>query len=366
MSAGDLLSQDEIDALLHGVDGGDIETESDDSGSVDGVASYDFASQDRIVRGRMPTLEMINERFGRYYRTSLFTMLRRSADVSVSAVQMLKFSEFIHSLFVPTSLNIIRIPPLRGRALCIFDPKLVFSVVDCFFGGSGRFHTRIEGRDFTPTENRVIRILLENAFKDLKEAWRPVLGVDFEFQNMEVNPQFANIVNPSEVVVVTGFHVDLESGNGDFHICLPYSMLEPIRELLDAGVHSDRGEKDMRWERAIREEMMSVELELQSTLTEAQLSLRDIARLRPGDIIPIEVPERVAVTSAGIPLFMGKLGTSDGNYAIQVDEWLVRETKTALQELVALAEPREMAQTQAQPQLEHEAAKNGLPRLPLR
>ncbi|MEO5341867.1 MAG: flagellar motor switch protein FliM [Gammaproteobacteria bacterium SHHR-1] len=337
MSGSDLLSQDEIDALLHGVDGGDVETETDE-GLPDGDASvYDFASQDRIVRGRMPTLEMINERFGRYYRTSLFNMLRRTADISVSAVQMVKFSEFVHSLFVPTSLNIVRISPLRGKALVIFDPKLVFSVVDCYFGGSGRFHTKIEGRDFTPTENRVIQILLKHVFIDMQASWAPVLHVDFSFENMEVNPQFANIVNPSEVVVVSSFHVDLESGSGDFHVCLPYSMLEPIRELLDAGVHSERGEADARWTKAIREELMRVRLELHSVLTETQLTLRQVAKLKPGDIIPVEIPETLDVLSQDIPVFNGRLGVSDEHYAIQVNEWLARETVNPLQELVDAA-----------------------------
>jgi flagellar motor switch protein FliM len=334
MSGSDLLSQDEIDALLHGVDGGDVETETDE-GIPDGDATvYDFASQDRIVRGRMPTLEMINERFGRYYRTSLFNMLRRTADISVSAVQMVKFSEFVHSLFVPTSLNIVRINPLRGKALVIFDPKLVFSVVDSYFGGTGRFHTKIEGRDFTPTENRVIQILLNHVFTDMQTSWAPVLHVDFSFENMEVNPQFANIVNPSEVVVVSSFHVDLESGSGDFHVCLPYSMMEPIRELLDAGVHSERGEADARWTKAIHDELMHVRLELNSILTETQLSLRQIARMKPGDIIPVEIPETIDVICNDIPIFCGKLGVSDEFYAIQVQQWLIRESFNPLQELV--------------------------------
>ncbi|MBF0256926.1 MAG: flagellar motor switch protein FliM [Gammaproteobacteria bacterium] len=334
MSGSDLLSQDEIDALLHGVDGGEVETETDEGIAEGDATTYDFASQDRIVRGRMPTLEMINERFGRYFRTSLFNMLRRTADLSVSAVQMVKFSEFVHSLFVPTSLNIVRITPLRGKALVIFDPKLVFSVVDCYFGGTGRFHTKIEGRDFTPTEGRVIQILLKHVFKDMETSWSPVLGVEFSFENMEVNPHFANIVNPSEVVVVSSFHVDLESGSGDFHVCLPYSMLEPIRELLDAGVHSERGEADSRWTRAIRDELMHVHLNLNSILTHTQITLRELARMQPGDVIPVEIPETVDVLSNEIPIFRGKLGTSEGNYAIQVDEWLLRETVSPLQELV--------------------------------
>ena len=246
MSTTDLLSQDEIDALLHGVDDGDVETE-DDLELQDGVArEFDFASHDRIVRGRMPTLEMINERFARSFRISLFNMLRRSAEISVSGVQMLKFSEYIHSMFVPTSLNIVKIHPLRGSALCVFDPKLVFILVDNYYGGVGR-HAKIEGRDFSATEQRVINIVLTDAFKDLENAWKPVMHVNFEFNSMEVNPQFANIVSPTEVVVVSTFHVELDGGGGDFQVTIPYSMVEPIRDLLDAGIASDIEDKDERW-----------------------------------------------------------------------------------------------------------------------
>ncbi|MBW9257190.1 MAG: flagellar motor switch protein FliM [Candidatus Thiodiazotropha sp. (ex. Lucinisca nassula)] len=329
MSANDLLSQEEIDALLHGVDSGDVATESD-VGEEGGTVSYDFTSQDRIVRGRLPTLEMINERFARLFRTSLFNMLRRTADLSVSGIQMQKFSEFVHSLFVPTSLNMIKVPPLRGKGLFVFDPKLVFSVVDNYFGGSGRFHTKIEGRDFTPTENRVIQLLLNSAFEDLKAAWKPVFKVDFEYSGSEVNPQFANIVSPSEVVVVTSFHVDLENGGGDFHICMPYSMLEPIRELLDAGVQSDRGERDERWERSLKEEILAAKVELCSSLTEVQMSLQELAELQAGDVIPIEMPEEVEVEAADVPVFRAKLGVADGNYALKISEWIVSNQRKGL------------------------------------
>jgi len=332
--ADDLLSQDEIDALLHGVDGGDVETETDEPLDPDQARSYDFASQDRIVRGRLPTLEMINERFARYFRTSMFNMLRRSADISVSGVQMLKFSEFVHSLFVPTSLNIIKVAPLRGKSLFVIDPKLVFSVVDNFFGGSGRFHTKIEGREFTPTELRVVQMLLEIAFKDLAAAWQPVLEVEFGYIGSEVNPQFANIVSPSEVVVVTTFNVDLESGGGDFYLCLPYAMLEPIRDLLDAGVQSDRGEKDERWEQAMREEILEASVELSSNLARTELSLRELSELQVGDILPIDLPEEFEVSAEGLPLFRGTLGVHKKNYAIKVSEWVVRETPTALDDLL--------------------------------
>lgn len=335
MSANDLLSQDEIDALLHGVDGGDVETGTDEPMEAGEARNYDFASQDRIVRGRLPTLEMINERFARYFRTSLFNMLRRSADISVAGVQMLKFSEFVHSLFVPTSLNIIKVSPLRGKALCVLDPKLVFSVVDNFFGGSGRFHTKIEGRDFTPTETRVIQMLLNIAFGDLKKSWEPVLDLDFEYVSSEVNPQFANIVSPSEVVVIATFNVDLEAGGGDFYICMPYAMLEPIREFLDAGVQSDRGEKDERWETAMREEVLGATIELSSTLGEVTMSLGDISKLRVGDVIPFDAQEVVDVCAEGLPIFSGELGIHNNSYSVKIDKWVERANTNQLDELLA-------------------------------
>ena len=244
MSVSDLLSQNEIDALLHGVEGDDVETESDEAPEDGTASSYDFTSQDRIVRGRLPTLEMINDRFARYFRVSLFNMLRRTAEISVSGVQMLKFNEYVHSLFVPTSLNLVKVHPMTGTGLFVVDPNLVFTVVENFFGGDGRYHTKIEGREFTPTELSVVTKILSNAFADMKEAWRPVLQVEFEQVGTEVNPQFANIVSPTEVVVVSTFNIELEGGGGDVHVTFPYSMLEPIRDLLDAGVQNDRGDQD--------------------------------------------------------------------------------------------------------------------------
>ena len=341
MGNSDLLSQDEIDALLHGVDTGDVETGGDEVVDPAEARRYDFASQDRIVRGRLPTLEMINERFARYFRTSLFNMLRRGADISVSGVQMLKFSEFVHSLFVPTSLNITRVSPLRGKSLCVLDPKLVFSVVDSFFGGSGRFHTKIEGRDFTPTELRVVQMLLDIAFGDLKQAWQPVLDIDFSYVNSEVNPQFANIVSPSEVVVVTTFNVDLESGGGDFYICMPYSMLEPIRDLLDAGVQSDRGERDERWELAMREEVMGASVEISSLFGEATLPLRILASLQVGDVIPLDVPDVVEVCAEELPIFRGQVGVHNNSYAVKITEWIERNSTRQLHDLIGASAKNE-------------------------
>jgi len=318
MGFNDLLSQDEIDALLHGVDSGDVETEADDSVGEGEVLTYDFTSQDRIVRGRMPTLEMINERFARHFRISMFNLLRRNAEIAVGGVQMLKFAEYVHSLYVPTSLNLMRVKPLRGTALCIIDPKLVFVVVDNFFGGDGRFAAKIEGREFTPTEMRVIQMMLDYAFADLKQAWAPVLDIDFEHTGSEVNPHFANIVSPTEVVVVNSFHVELEGGGGDLHVTMPYSMVEPIRDVLDAGIQSDRTEVDERWLRAVQEEMKGAKVELSSVLTEASLSVGELIDLKPGDIIPIELPDQVNIDAEGTPIYTGDFGVASGNNAVKI------------------------------------------------
>ncbi len=318
----DLLSQDEIDALLHGVDDGDIDT--DDNPAPGEIGNYDFSSQDRIVRGRMPTLEMINERFARHLRISLFNLMRRSAEISVNGVQMIKFSEYIHSLFVPTSLNMVRMKPLRGTALFTMEAKLVFILVDNFFGGDGRFHAKIEGREFTPTERRIIQIMLEQTFIDLKEAWTPVLNVDFEYLDSEVNPALASIVSPSEVVVVCSFNIELEGGGGQFHVTLPYSMLEPLRERLDAGVQSDRDEIDQRWVQALRDETMSAKILLQATLVEKEIGLRDVMNFQAGDIVPIELPEEVVVNAGGLPTFRAHYGESRGNMALKITRQIDR------------------------------------------
>ena len=317
MAVQDLLSQDEIDALLHGVDDGLVQT--DNAAEPGSVKSYDLTSQDRIVRGRMPTLEMINERFARYTRISMFNMLRRSADVAVGGVQVMKFGEYVHSLYVPTSLNLVKIKTLRGTALFILDAKLVFKLVDNFFGGDGR-HAKIEGREFTPTELRVVRMVLEQAFIDLKEAWQAIMEVNFEYINSEVNPAMANIVGPSEAIVVSTFHIELDGGGGDLHVTMPYSMIEPVREMLDAGFQSDLDDQDERWVNALRQDVLDVDVPIGATVARRQLKLRDILHMQPGDVIPVEMPEDMIMRANGVPAFKVKMGSHKGNLSLQVIE----------------------------------------------
>ncbi|MBV1789343.1 flagellar motor switch protein FliM [Marinobacterium sp. D7] len=320
MSVKDLLSQDEIDALLHGVDDGDVETAEEEASEEEGgVRSYDLASHERIVRGRMPTLEMINERFARHTRISLFNLLRRTADVTVGGVQVMKYGDYIHTLYVPTSMNLVKVHPLRGTGLFIMDAKLVFKLVDQFFGGDGR-HAKIEGREFTPTETRLVNKTLQQLFIDLQEAWRPVMDLRFEHVGSEVNPAMANVVNPTEVVVVSTFQVDLEGGTGELHITLPYSMLEPIRETLVSGYQNTEDQQDERWRTAMNRDVLLAPLDINLIIAECEMTLRDVMQFEAGDIIPVELDEKLTLYAHGIPVYNCQLGTSRGNLAIKVLE----------------------------------------------
>jgi flagellar motor switch protein FliM len=313
-----ILDQDEIDALLRGVDANEVAVGAGTPAPGE-VRNYDIATQVRIVRGRMPTLEMINERFARLLRIGLFNMVRRTPEISVAPVQVVKFSEYARTLHVPASLNLVKCTPLRGTALIVLDSKLVFTLVDNFFGGSGR-HAKIEGRDFTGTEGRIIQIVLRQVFNDLKEAWAPVCPLNLEYLNSEMNPQFANIVSPSEIVVVTCFRIGLEGGGGEMHVTMPYSMIEPIRDLLDSGIQSDRAEGNESWSQTLREEIQDVPIDLVPLLGNANMTVGQLLELKPGDVIPCDFDGTITLLAEGVPFLRGSYGLSRGQQAIKVVE----------------------------------------------
>ena len=265
----------------------------------------------------MPTLELINERFARHTRVSLFNMLRRSAEVSIGGVQVQKFGEYIQTLYVPTSLNMVRMQPLRGMALFVFEAKLVFKLVDNFFGGDGH-HAKVDGREFTPTELRVVQMLLDQAFKDLEEAWKPLFDINFDCIGSEVNPAMANIVSPSEAVIVSSFHIDLDGGGGDMHITMPYSMIEPIKDVLDSGMTGDVDEVDERWLKALRRDILRASVDLECTVVEKKMSLREIIDLKKGDVIPVDIPEDLVLRANGVPIYKTRMGTSRGHLGLEI------------------------------------------------
>ncbi|MCH8618811.1 flagellar motor switch protein FliM [Undibacterium sp. TS12] len=312
------LSQEEVDALLKGVTG-----DQDDSQSLEdtsGVRPYNLATQERIVRGRMPTLEIINERFARLLRIGLFNFLRRSAEVSVGTVRVSKYSEFIRNLVVPTNLNLVHMKPLRGTSLIVLDPGLVFLLVDNLFGGDGRFHTRVEGRDFTQTEQRIIHRILEIIFETYAKSWEPVYPIEFEYIRSEMNTQFANIATPNEVVVSTTFTIELGPVSGEMHLCMPYSMIEPIRDILTSSLQGETLEVDKRWVRLMTQQIQIAEVEIVADLGTTRVTLGDILNMKEGDVIPLSIPEIISAKVDGTPVMECKYGIFNGQYALRVEK----------------------------------------------
>ncbi|HEX7645790.1 MAG TPA: flagellar motor switch protein FliM [Noviherbaspirillum sp.] len=322
--ADNFLSQEEVDALLKGVTGDQDENAAPEDES--GIRPYNLATQERIVRGRMPTLEIINERFARLLRIGLFNFLRRSAEVSIGPVRVHKYSEFIRNLVVPTNLNLVHIKPLRGTALIVFDPNLVFLLVDNLFGGDGRFHTRVEGRDFTQTEQRIIQRVLDIVFETYAKSWEPVYPVEFEYVRSEMNTQFANIATPNEVVVATTFTIELGPVSGEMHFCTPYSMIEPIRDILTSSLQGETLEMDKRWVRLMTQQIQTAEVELVADLGTARATLGEVLNMKAGDVISLQVPETISAKVDGVPVMECTYGKFNGQYALRVEKLLTYST----------------------------------------
>lgn len=314
--AEDFLSQDEVDALLRGATGESDEVQEEEKG---GVRSYDIATQERIVRGRMPTYEIINERFARLLRIGLFNFMRRSVDIAVGPVKVIKFSEFVRNLVVPTNLNMVHMKPLRGTALFVFDPNLIFLIVDNLFGGDGRYHTRVEGRDFTQTEQRIIQRLLNVVFEDYEKSWKSVYPVKFEYIRSEMNPQFATIATPNEVVVTVTFDIDMGNQGGELHVCIPYSMIEPIRDILCSALQGDHLEVDKRWIKLLSQQVQGAEVELVANLGHTKVTFEQILSMQAGDIIPLEIPKTITAHVDGVPVMDCRYGIMNGRYALKVN-----------------------------------------------
>lgn len=320
------LSQDEVDALLQGVNGDEDEAKTEDTDPSE-VRAYNLATQERIVRGRMPTLEVINERFARLLRIGLFNFFRRSVEISVGPVRISKYSDFIRNLVVPTNLNLVHMKPLRGTGLMVIDPSLAFLMVDNMFGGDGRFHTRVEGREFTQTELRIIRRVLDILFETYAKSWEPVYPVEFEYIRSEMNTQFANIATPNEVIVAITFNVELGEVGGEMHFCFPYSMLEPIKDMLTSTLQGEVLGVDKRWVRLMTQQIQAAEVEIVADLAKQKLTLHEVLDLKVGDVVPLSITEEVDAVADNIPVMRCKYGLFNGQYALRVQK-LLRSNST--------------------------------------
>ena len=320
-----ILSQDEVDALLQGITGESQKLEEEEQPQ-GGVRDYSLANQERIVRGRMPTMEVINERFARNIRLGLFNMIRKSPEVSIGGIKVQKFSAFLREIVVPTNFNIVQVKPLRGTGLIVCDPSLVFAVIDSLFGGIGKFHTRIEGRDFSATELRVILRLVECIITEFGKAWQGIYPLELEYQRSEMQPQFANIATPSEIVVSTNFTLEIGETTGAVHFCIPYSTLEPIRDVLYSTIQGDAAETDRRWVNLLKTQIQSAEVELVAELGTAPATVEQLLSFKPGDFIELDIEPVIQAKVDGVPVFDCHYGTANGKYALKIEQLLSSST----------------------------------------
>lgn len=316
-----ILSQDEVDALLQGITGESQKLEQEETPS-GGIRDYDLANQERIVRGRMPTMEIICERFARNIRIGLFNLIRKSPEISIGGIKVQKYSAFLREIVVPTNFNIVQVRPLRGTGLVICDPAIVFSVIDALFGGAGKFHTRIEGRDFSATEQRIIERLVGCIVTEYQKAWAGIYPLTLDFQRSEMQPQFANIATPSEIVVATSFTLEIGDTSGQIHFCIPYSTLEPIRDVLYSSIQGDSVEPDHRWVNLLKQQIQSAEVDLVVELGSAPANVEQLLALKPGDFIELDLGPLVTAKVDGVPVFDCHYGTADGKYAVKIDKLL--------------------------------------------
>ncbi|MES2890164.1 MAG: flagellar motor switch protein FliM [Pseudomonadota bacterium] len=316
-----ILSQDEVDALLQGITGESQKLEQEEV-QEGGIRDYNIASQERIVRGRMPTMEIINERFARNIRIGLFNFIRKSPEISIGGIKVQKYSAFLREIVVPTNFNIVSVRPLRGSGLIVCDPTLVFAVIDALFGGAGKFHTRIEGRDFSPTEHRIITRLVEVVTTEYKKAWQGIYPLELEYQRSEMQPQFANIATPSEIVVATSFTLEVGDTTGTIHFCIPYSTLEPIRDVLYSTIQGDSNEPDRRWVNLLKQQIQSATVDLVAELAHAPATVEQLLAFKPGDFIELDLKPGIQAKVAGVPILDCHYGISNGKFALKVDQLL--------------------------------------------
>jgi flagellar motor switch protein FliM len=323
------LSQEEVDALLEGVTGESQKTveEAAEHGE---VRAYNISSQERIVRGRMPTMEIVNERFARNLRVGLFNFIRRSPEISVGPVAVQRYSAFLRELAVPTNFNIVAIRPLRGNGMIVCEPSLVFGIIDTLFGGIGKFQTRIEGRDFSATEQRVINRLVDVITTEYKKAWKGIYPLELDYQRSEMQPQFANIATPSEIVIATSFQLEIGDIQGSIHFCFPYSTLEPIRDVLYSSTQGDSMEVDRRWVNVLTREIQAAEVTLVAELAKADATVEQLMSLKKGDFIELERMPKIQATVDGVPVFECHYGTHNAKYAIRIEKALRGNDQTWL------------------------------------
>jgi flagellar motor switch protein FliM len=310
-----LLSQQDIDQLIKSVQG---EPHTPKIRSQNKYEHADLSLQAQLAKGHMPTLDIIHERFANLLKTSFLGYIRRHADIIPHNLIIQKYSDFIARLPVPSNLNLCTIKPFEGQALIAFDPDLIFFIVDNLFGSDGRFHTRVEGRDFTPTEHRIIRRMLDLVFKDYQQAWHMVESIECHFVRSEINTQFANIAVENEIVLTAQVEINFEGRGGSIYFCFPRGMFEPVRDELSDKNYGASIQHSQEWTDQLKHNITQAEIELVANLSEFNMTLREVAQLRSGDVLMQNVPGQVIAKIAEKPIFTCQYGTNHGKYALKI------------------------------------------------
>jgi len=329
----EILSQDEISALLNAVNDGDIDTETDNGEGKDNLTLFDLTSQDRIIRGRMPALDIINDRFARLFRITLSNSLRKLVDVSVESSNLMKFGEYLNYLPIPSCLNLIKLNPLKGAGIISIEARLLYALLNFYFGGTHNERTKIEGRDFSSIEMNLIVKIINMMFDDLKKSWNPIYSIKWEYLRTEINPRFVTLVPPSDVVINSVFEIEVENVKGFISLVIPYSSIEPIKGFLQSSLQNEHMEIDTTWIKRIRNKLMNTELNLLAEIGRTQLSLEEVKNLKVGDVIQLDrdITDPIDLLVEGVLKFKVKPVQTKKYYGVEVVEEFISEDLKELQ-----------------------------------
>ena len=316
----DVLSPDEVDALLEGVSNGKLGEEGSPNLALE-ATPYDLTATEHIERSDIPSMDLLNQGFARYLKKSFRSLLNDSTEVNVGDVTEQKFAEYIATLPEPTMLYLINIPILQSQALFVISADLIQKYVDIYFGGGTKALEPTPREGFTSAETRVANQILEFSLRDFVVAWEPLVSIQVNLAKNEYSPQFCKFMESAASVVISKFSVQLDEENEGWLSCvLPSSMLSPLYEKMDASNRGSQSEHRIAWTRALKEQLQSVEVTLSLPIAEKEYSLGKLVRLQPGDIIPIELIEQVALKAGDAELFLGKFGISRGKNSIRLED----------------------------------------------
>jgi flagellar motor switch protein FliM len=315
-----ILSQNEIDALLRGVEEGKVETALDRKDEVN-ATRYDFANPDRVLRGRIPAFEILNDQFPRLFKNTLSSVLRKMVDVNSKGVRTMRFDEFMKPLPVPSSMHIFRMEPLRGHCLLVLESKVIFTLLDIFFGGSGKTLYKVESRDFTAIELKFVNKLVTHILSDFEKTWQAIYPLKIQYVRSEVNPEFVSIAPQSDPIITIPFEIEFEQFTGVITLCVPYSLIKPIKAALYARFQGETQEIDRKWIDRFLDRIKGAEVEVSVELGRRHMAIRDLLNLKAGDTLLLDkdASDPLITRVQGVPKFSGRAGLFGTNKAIQIE-----------------------------------------------